>query len=418
MDARGRVVAVPLKEFAQWGGGIDFIRLMLQGLLHVPGRRVVALIPRPTWTRRARAALKRAAHRLVGGKGRGGPDQRIRPEEVRAAIADFIPRIEARFYPDSRRGLRAALRKVGADVALPCIRPLGSPAPCPWVGYIFDFQHRYLPQLFTEAERAGRDAAFTRMLAEARVVICHSESARRDAERFHPGSAGRIVALPFAPVPRDEWFGLDPAEARLRHRIPQRYFIVCNQFWVHKDHPTAIRAFAAYLARAQAGAEADLVCTGKVDDYRDPAYPATIRALIAELGLEGRVHLLGHIAKNDQIALMRGALAVLQPTWFEGGRGGGAVYDAVALGVPSLMSDLEVNREIEDASCRFFPKGDPEALAALMEEVAAQAPPRPDQAELVRRAQARVATLSQALDQVIAMAGAATAAPLPPPGVR
>jgi glycosyltransferase involved in cell wall biosynthesis len=271
------------------------------------------------------------------------------------------------------------------------------------VGYIYDFQHRHLPQFFTEAERAGRDATFARMLGSASVVICNSEAVRDDAERFHPGSARKIVALPFAPIPREQWFDLDPAAARRRHALPQRYFIVCNQFWIHKDHPTAIRAFAEFRARG-GDPEAALVCTGTVQDYRDSSYPETIRALIRELGLEGRAHLLGHIPKDDQIALLRGAIAVLQPTWFEGGRGGGAVTDALSMGVPALVSDIAVNREIVHAGCRFFPKGDPAALAALMLEVAAAEPVRPDRAELLKRAGEGVARLSSALAGAIQVA--------------
>ena len=397
-EAPDRVVAVPLKEFAGWGGGIDFIRLILEALLHDPALRVVALIPRQPLHKQVRKGLD-AALRSVAALARGRvewkPDRPIDPERVRAAIADFEPRVEIRTYPDSSRGLRSALRRAGAGVAIPCIRPLKAPGP-PWVGYIYDFQHRYYPQFFPEAERAGRDATFSRMMAAAPVVICNSEAVRDDAERFHPGSARKIVVMPFAPVVRGEWFDLDPASARRRHAVPERYFIVCNQLWVHKDHPTAIRAFAAFLAQGGDPAAA-LVCTGGMHDYRDPGYPAAIRALVAELGLAGRVHLLGHIPKDDQIARVHGAIAVLQPTWFEGGRGGGAVLDALALGVPALLSDIPVNREIVHEGCRFFPREDPAALASLMLELAAAEPARPDRAELLRRAEAGMARLSLSL---------------------
>jgi glycosyltransferase involved in cell wall biosynthesis len=396
-----RVVAVPLKEFMGWGGGIDFVRLILEGLLHARERRVIALIPRPPLSRRLRKALKALLRGQLAWRDPAGD-----PGPVRAAIADFLPRVAIHTYPDSRRGLAAALRAHGAEAAIPCIRPMPAGAPVPWVGYIYDFQHRYFPQFFTEAERAGRDAAFTRMLAAAPVVICNSEAVRADAERFHPGTAARIVALPFAPVPRAEWFELDPREARSRHALPERYFIVCNQFWIHKDHPTAIRAFRAFLERG-GDPGAALVCTGSLQDYRDPSYPGTIRALIGELGLAGKVHLLGHLAKDDQIALVRGAVALLQPTWFEGGRGGGAVLDALALGVPALVSDIPVNLEIEHEGCRFFPKADASALAGLMLEAAAGEPVRPDRTELMRRSQDGIAQLSSCLASAIERAQAA-----------
>jgi glycosyltransferase involved in cell wall biosynthesis len=397
-----RVVAVPLKEFNGWAGGVDFVRMVLEGLLHDPALRVVALLPRPSLAKRARqfpGAVLGGLKALLRGRRRERP---LGPGQMRAALAGFGPRLTFHTYPDSRRGLRAALAAVGAEVAIPCLRPLAG-APVPWVGYLYDFQHRHFPELFSEAERTGRDLAFARMLAAAPVVICNSEAVRADAERFHPGCAARIVVLPFAPVVREGWLDLDPAPAAVRHAVPDRYFIVCNQFWIHKDHPTAIRAFAAFLQLGGDPATA-LVCTGTVRDFRDPGYPGTIHALIARLGLTGKVHLLGHLAKDEQIALLRGAIAVLQPTWFEGGRGGGAVSDALALGVPALLSDIPVNREIRHDGCRFFPKGDPAALAALMLELAAAEPPRPDRAELLRRAEAGIGQLSRSLAGAMAAA--------------
>ena len=405
MAAPGRpqTIAVPLKEFTEWGGGIDFIRLIFEGLLRDPELRVVALIPRPPAIKRVRRfadAVLGSLKQLAKGRAVWNPRSFTNPAVVYAAIQDFIPRIEVRFYPDHRRALHAIIRKLGADAVIPCIRPMPEGFRTPWVGYIFDFQHRHLPHLFTEAERHGRDVSIGRMLEAATVVICNSESAREDAERFHPGSAAKIVSLPFTAVPRAGWFDLDPVQVRRRYGLPERYFLVSNQFWLHKDHPTAIRAFAAYLAQGGSPAAA-LVCTGKIHDYRDPGYGETIRALVAELGLDGQVHLLGHIPKDDQIALLRGAVAVVQPTWFEGGRGGGAVLDAIAVGVPALMSDIPVNLEIAADNCRFFKKADPSALAALMLELDAAEPPRLGAEALLARSETAAANLSATLRDVI-----------------
>ncbi len=66
------------------------------------------------------------------------------------------------------------------------------------------------------------------------------------------------------------------------------------------------------------------------------------------------MHFLGHIPKADQIAIMKDSLAVIQPTLFEGGTGGGSVYDAISLGVPAILSDIPVNREIENEKNIFY----------------------------------------------------------------
>jgi len=187
---------------------------------------------------------------------------------------------------------------------------------------------------------------------------------------------------------------------RAQFDVPQRYFILCNQFWVHKDHRTAFRAFAQLL-KERSEVEVTLVCTGSLEDHRAPGHAAELRALLATLGIADRVRLLGYLAKPDQIALMRGAIALLQPTLFEGGPGGGSTYDAVALGVPAILSDIPVNREVEGRSISYFPPGDAPALAARMAQALDAGLPAPDPAELARESAWRLARLGRTLQQAI-----------------
>jgi glycosyltransferase involved in cell wall biosynthesis len=407
-DGHAEVIAVSLKGFDRWGGGIGFIRLILDGLLHDPALTVVALIPRPTWTQRMRGfmgSMLRGIKGLSRGELRWTTSRPFTPEEVLAGIEDYLPRISARFHLDSPGGLVSALRACGATVVLPCMEPMPDDCPVAWVGYLYDFQHRHLPQFFTEAEQQVRDAAFERMLGAAPVVLCNSETVRRDAQRFHPDGSSAIVAMPFVAVPQAEWFEADPGVVQRKYGLPARYFIVCNQFWLHKDHPTAIRAYAEFLAHGDAQ-DVDLVCTGSQDDYRAPSYFASIQKLIADLGLGGRVHLLGRIPKLDQMALLRGAIALVQPTLFEGGRGGGAVYDALAVGVPALVSDIDINLELGEGSCQFFTRRDPSSLAGLMSSAAKTTPLRLSQGDLSARSHGMLGELHRTLVTAIKLAQA------------
>jgi glycosyltransferase involved in cell wall biosynthesis len=238
--------------------------------------------------------------------------------------------------------------------------------PLPWLGYLFDMQHRHLPQFFTPESIAARDSLFRRMLEKADAVVVNAADVKRDCATCFPGLEQRVVALPFSAAPKREWLETDPAAVRRTYGVGDRYFIVSNQFWLHKRHEVAIEAFAEVAREDQ---DLELVLTGATDDPRAPTRLADIEALIERLGMTGRVHILGLVPKLDQIALLRGALAVVQPTAFEGGPGGGAVFDAVALGVPSLVSAIPVNREIEEHVTHYFPLDDVPALAAAMREV-------------------------------------------------
>jgi glycosyltransferase involved in cell wall biosynthesis len=63
---------------------------------------------------------------------------------------------------------------------------------------------------------------------------------------------------------------------------------------------------------------------------------------------------------------MRSAVALVQPSLFEGGPGGGAVFDAVSLGVSCIVSDIKVNRELNDPIVTFFNALDAASLAEEM----------------------------------------------------
>ena len=144
--------------------------------------------------------------------------------------------------------------------------------------------------------------------------------------------------------------------------------MISNQFWRHKDHVTAIKGFKLFLDGLEKK-NIGLVCTGQTLDYRFPNYFDDIKDLINELGLTEKIFILGYIPKNDQLQILKKSIAVIQPTLFEGGPGGGAVYESVAFGIPSIVSDIPVNQELNDETVTFFNTGSPEDLAEKMKMV-------------------------------------------------
>jgi glycosyltransferase involved in cell wall biosynthesis len=256
------------------------------------------------------------------------------------------------------------------DALAPSLLALPGDFPIPWVGYVYDFQHRYYPALFTAAEIKRRDDAFATMLSRAHAVVVNSQSVAADIDHSFPQANAKVFPLPFNAAPQPAWLEVSPESAQQKYGTGRPYFIICNQFWKHKDHATAFDAFDQF---ARAEPNVDLVCTGTPHDYRFPEYVASLRAKVAESGLADRVHILGSIPKLDQIALLKGSIALIQPTLFEGGPGGGAVFDAVSLGVPSIVSNISTNLEISDSSVTFFPAGSVQALSTAMGKARARA---------------------------------------------
>ena len=88
--------------------------------------------------------------------------------------------------------------------------------------------------------------------------------------------------------------------------------------------------------------------------------------LVSELGVSEHIRILGHIPKLDQVALIKSAEAVIQPTLFEGGPGGGAAFDAISLGTPVIASDISVNLEMDCGEVSFFSAGNQDGLCRAM----------------------------------------------------
>lgn len=246
------------------------------------------------------------------------------------------------------------IQKYNYDIVLPC---LDQPPPnfkLPWIGYFWDFQHKYYPEFFSKKEIKRRNIFSNSMFNNANHIIVNSNSVKKDADKFVRNHKSKVHVIPFSPGAKLEWIR-DNRDIGSFYGIKKPYFIICNHFYIHKNHETAFKAFAKFLCLE--GRNFQLVCTGLQNDGRDPKYFSKLLKLLKKLNLEKDVIFTGHIPKLDQISLLKMSLALIQPTLFEGGPGGGASYDAISLGHRIIISDIPVNCEIEKSSnVSFFKK--------------------------------------------------------------
>ena len=400
-------IALLTKPFLYWGGGIDFLRNFANALLIKEGCetiRLSLLFPEPTTRGKLVDFLypyKRVFDDLI--RFRRPHYYRSKPI-AKEALMDSLIRKEGNLcavgYPDEQRELLSCLGEVKADVVLPLAESPGASFTCPWVGYIPDLQHKNLPHLFRREECTIRDRIFSDLLNDAKAVIVNSQAVKSDLEKFYPGCRSRIIPLPFAPVPLPGWFDEDPCTYRRKYDLPERYFMISNQFWAHKSHMTAFEALHS-VRKITPFSDIHIVCTGETGDYRFPKYFETLTKRIGELNLSDSIRFLGFIPKMDQLQIMRNAIALLQPTLCEGGPGGGAVYDAVALGIPSITSDISVNKEIEGEHVYFFRAGSSEDMTEKMADLLKKTFEKPSKEKLMERGYQRASRLRNAILEAI-----------------
>ena len=355
-----------------WGGGMDLLVNKLRAIKAAkPDSSVYLLVPsagpgkpKMSW-RGFRYAIKYAFSALIG-RPRLSPNpvdmMAMRVDELVSRIREFCPTIKICYSAGLDQGLAQVADDQRLDAVYLAMR-LPKPRPdCALIGYVPDYQHRHLPHLFSSKELVERDQVFGRLVTASDSMVMNAEAVAKDMRRFTPEPLPGLHVLPFSPNLNPEWLQ-DRSELLMTYGVNGPYFIVCNQFWMHKDHLTAFRAMAEITRHRP---EVSLICTGSTTDYRDPSYFAKLEAEADKLGLGAKLRFLGHIPKRHQIELLKHAVALVQPTLFEGGPGGGSTYEAVALGQRVLLSDLPVNLEADGGDVRFFPCGDYLALAKLM----------------------------------------------------
>lgn len=363
----GPKILVSGRGFINWGGGIDLIRNIISAMYLAEPRAFEGMIL-PGYglaktVRAYRTWITSILHEIATNS-KEDPSKYLDKIDrtIRSEFLGTCPMNRIIFNKNGLTGIQRLSQKRNVDVILPSLELLPKEISTPWVGYLFDFQHRRLPDLFSAEERSARDVDFESKLNATDHIIVNAIDVANDAHEFFGNHRCTIHSMPFTPCPNEEWIR-DTWDARDQYHITKPYFIICNQFWKHKNHTTAIDA----LAEVAQNNDISIVCTGDTKDYRFPDFfQKEIIGRIHQHGIQNRFTILGRIPKRDQISLLKNSIALIQPTLFEGGPGGGSAYEAISLDIPTILSDIPVNREIQIGKCDYFQPLDSSSLAKAM----------------------------------------------------
>lgn len=259
--------------------------------------------------------------------------------------------------------IERAIEAEKIDVVLPAV-DLGIKPLCATIGWIPDFQHLTAPQFFSVEEIAIRSERCGQVASRADKVLFSSEDAAEPFRRLFPEEASKARVISFPST-----LALDPLpgliDVRARFQLPDRFAIVPNQFWRHKNHLTVLKALKILKSKGQV---VHCVFTGLLHDSRDPGntYLSEVLQEISKCDVRDCVSLLGFVSREELISLLRTAAVVLQPSYSEGWST--SVQDARALGRPVICSDIPVLREQAPDAAGFFRPDDARALAQCMED--------------------------------------------------
>ncbi|MEA3203248.1 MAG: hypothetical protein QOI63_923, partial [Thermoplasmata archaeon] len=216
-----------------------------------------------------------------------------------------------------------------------------------------------------------------------RAIVYVAESSRRLHED-HGYAAARSRVIPNG-VDLDALRPPTAEEARLarqRWGIPPTARVVGRAGRLHpmKDYPNFLAACDALLARTP---DAHAIAWGS--DI-EPSTPSLAALLAASPGTSARIHLLGKLA-DTQEGLH--ALDLFCSSSSAGEAAPMVVLEAMACGVPCVVTDIGDCAAIVGDTGVVVPPGQPLELAAAMEKILGQSPK--ERAALGRRARERVA---------------------------
>ena len=352
----------------KWDGGIDFLT-NIAAVLNVFSQeeylQLFLFLPRDS-------VLTRMIKKLILGKNATDEMRKQRlvqnfdAADINYQIVYYPKMPRQPFVQDKGRKLDKILTRYGINIALPVMIESYPQIKTPWISYIPDLQEKYFPELFSEKELRTRDAMYRRILNDTQYVLVTSDSVRNDIKRHYPDAGCKIFATPFAPVAPKKY--IDSNNVDMGHyNLPSRYFVISNQFWAHKSHDTAFRALEILYEEGER--DVHIFCTGVLDDYRTDEYFKMLKKMLSQLKCKDNIHILGFIPKMEQIELIKGSCALIQPSLFEGDCGGCSVYLARSLCVHSILSDIPVNQEGNgDSYLHYFRARDEMDLAKKMRE--------------------------------------------------
>jgi glycosyltransferase involved in cell wall biosynthesis len=401
-----KTIIVPANGFISWGGGVDYLRLQLRLLIKLcetyPETEIVLLLPELSAGGTCIMKLKNIIKHIIRRPVYNFSD--LKNYLIKdLSISTYIKIMP--YYQDKKIGnksMREITNKLIENSRDPVVCFTSAPLrglQCRQIGYIPDLQHKVFPNFFSEREIRNRNKQYISLLQKCDRIIVNARDVKDSLLEMYPPCAkeGTIFSAPFTPI-ADEKLLFD-TPIKTDRVLPKKYFLISNQLWIHKDHKTAFAALRLLCDRGYNDIE--LVCTGKTEDYRHPSYFSEIKLYIEDLNLPDKIHFLGFMPKDEQIALLRKAIAMVQTTLFEGGPGGGAVWDAIAYGCPAIVSDIPVNREIPHPSVLFFKVGNPKDLAEKMAQLLENQPERPTMEALVSLREESLQTGAEFLRQVV-----------------
>ena len=246
------------------------------------------------------------------------------------------------------------------------------------------------PETLPRAYAAYNRFMIRRAVKRADLIFTVSESMKRELVARFPEAAAHVAAV----YPAHDAAAIAPTtppvyeNKALSGLEKRKFFLFVGTVERRKNLTDLLRAYLLLQKTCPAARGYALVLAG-----REGFGAEELTKLINKAQTGADIRLAGYVSAADRQKLYGEAAAFVFPSLYEGF--GSPQTEAMAAGLPLILSDIPTNREVSGNYGYFYPLGDESALAALMARAVAgklQADPTLAAARLSRFSREALAT--------------------------
>jgi glycosyltransferase involved in cell wall biosynthesis len=241
------------------------------------------------------------------------------------------------------------------------------------------FVHDLIPLHYPEYCREGEAGRHVRRLEtihrHARLILVNSDATRRDLAQHFAAAGMAPRQIEVAPLGIESDFRAGEEDAPVQAQIP--YFVVLGTIEPRKNHLLLLQVWRRLVERLGVAAPR-LVIIGRRGWENQTVFNHMDRIAAHD----HHVIECNTMSDRDLRRLMRGAAALLTPSFAEGF--GLPAAEALSLGTPAIVSDIEAHREVYGDCADYLDPLDGRSWLEAIEAFSAPASPR--RAEAMARA--------------------------------
>ena len=251
------------------------------------------------------------------------------------------------------------IRKLNVDIVVEPAHfgPFNLPRRVKRVTVIHDLTPILFPQYHLFHSSLLQRMFLGRILSKASLIIANSKYTVKDILKVYPNSKGKVSHIYLG---KDEIFKpqINVKKVLDKYEIPHKYFLFVGTIEPRKNILALLKAFTILKDKSKAEYISLIIIGQKGWKCED------IFQSIDNHQYKNDIILPGYVDRDDLPAIYSGAIACVQPSYYEGF--GMTVVEALSCGTPCIVSDISSLPEIGGEAVLLFDPKSPDQLYSQM----------------------------------------------------